>query len=424
MDSELTSSEQEQMEEPVASPTEEDVDTATATPETEEEVVGEDSVAPKKKGGGVLGFFRAIKRNFFSRLDRYVITKFLGTYFFSILLIISIAVVFDFSEHSDRLTMNHAPAMGLFKYYLNFVPYYSNLFSALFVFIAVIFFTSKLAENSEIIAMMSTGMSFKRLMRPYLISSTIIAALSFVLGAEVIPRGSVKRVAFELRYKSKKQPEMAEHIQLQVDTGVIAYIDHFDLRTKTGYRFSLDKFQNKSLVSHLTAQQIQYDTLSDERFHWKLYVVKVRTLNGLREEITKHRILDSVIIMEPKDFFVVEDQQQTLTNSELRDYIERQRLRGAGNVKVYEMEYQKRFADPFAAFILSTIGLCLSFRKRKGGMGGALGLGLGLSAAYILLQTISSTLAINSNWPPILAAWIPNILFTVIAFILVRRAQR
>ena len=367
---------------------------------------------------------RTIRRNFFSRLDRYIIAKFLGTYFFSILLIISIAVVFDFSEHSDRFTMNHAPAMGLAKYYLYFVPFYSNLFSALFVFIAVIFFTSKLAENSEIIAMMSTGMSFKRLMRPYLISSIIIAALSFVLGAEVIPRSSVKRVEFEMRYKNKKQVEVAEHIQLQVDTGVIAYIDNFDLRTKTGYRFSLDKYQNKSLVSHLTAQQIQYDSLADERFHWKLYVVKIRTLSGLREKITRRRIMDSVIIMEPKDFFVIKNQQQTLTNSELRDYIGRQRLRGAGNVKVFEMELQKRFADPFAAFILSTIGLCLSFRKRKGGMGGALGLGLALSATYILLQTISSTLAINSNWPPILAAWLPNIIFTVIAFLLVRRAQR
>ena len=367
---------------------------------------------------------RTIRRNLFSRLDRYIIAKFLGTYFFSIILIISIAVVFDFSEHSDRFTMNHAPAMGLAKYYLYFVPFYSNLFSALFVFIAVIFFTSKLAENSEIIAMMSTGMSFKRLMRPYLISSTIIAALSFVLGAEVIPRSSVKRVEFEMRYKNKKQVEVAQHIQLQVDTGVIAYIDFFDIRNKSGYRFSLDKFQNKSLVSHLTAQRIQYDSLADERFHWKMFDVKIRTLSGLRERITTHHFLDSVIIMEPKDFFVIKNQQQTLTNDELRDYIDRQRLRGAGNVKVFEMELQKRFADPFAAFILSTIGLCLSFRKRKGGMGGALGLGLALSATYILLQTISSTLAINSDWPPILAAWLPNIIFTLIAVLLVRRAQR
>ena len=365
-----------------------------------------------------------IRRNLFSRLDRYIMRKFLGTYFFSIVLIISIAVVFDFSEHSDKFTMNHAPLDGLFYYYLNFIPFYSNLFSALFVFISVIFFTSKLAENSEIIAMMSTGVSFGRLLRPYLLSSAILAAISFYLGSEVIPAGSVKRLEFEMLYKSRRKPQMAEHVQLQVDTGVIAYIDHFDGQVKSGYRFSLDKFQNKSLVSHLTAQRIQYDTLADERYHWKLYDVKIRTLQGLREEITRKNFVDSVIFMEPKDFLATKNQQETLTNSELLDYIERQKLRGSGNVKVFEVEYHKRFAAPFAAFILSTIGLCLSFRKRKGGMGTALGLGIALSATYIMFQTVSSTFAINSSWPPILAAWFPNIIFTFIAIYLYRRSLR
>ncbi len=365
-----------------------------------------------------------IRRNLFSRFDRYIIAKFLGTYFFSIVLIISIAVVFDFSENSDKFTMNHAPMDALLKYYLNFVPFYTNLFSALFVFIAVIFFTSKLAENSEIIAMMSTGISFGRLLRPYLLSSALIAVISFYLGSDVIPRGSVKRIEFELHYKSRKQPKIAEHLQLQVDTGVIAYLDYYDGDRKVGNRFTLDKFQNKSLVSHLTAQRIQYDTLADERYHWKLYDVKIRTLQGLREQITTESYIDSVIIMEPRDFFAVENQQQALTNSELLDYIERQRLRGSGNIKVFQVEYNKRYADPFAAFILSTIGLCLSFRKRKGGMGGSLGIGLALSAAYIMLQTVSSTFAINSNWPPILAAWMPNILFTGIALVLYRRSLR
>lgn len=386
---------------------------ATATP------------APQKREGqGSGSLFASLRRNLFSRMDRYIIAKFLGTYFFSIILIISIAVVFDFSENSDKFTLNHAPTMALIRYYLNFIPFYSNLFSALFVFIAVIFFTSKLADGSEIIAMMSTGMSIGRLLRPYMLSSAFIALLSYFLGTQVIPRGSVKRLEFEQRYKSRKKVQVAEHIQLQVDTGVIAYIDHFEGQTKMGFRFSLDKFQNKSLVSHLTAQRIQYDTLADERYHWKLYDVRIRTLKGLREHITSKPFIDSVIIMEPKDFMMTNNHQQTLTNPELLDYMERQRLRGSGNVKVYEVEYHKRFADPFAAFVLSSIGLFLSFRKRKGGMGTALGIGLALSAAYIMFQTVSSTFAINSNWPPIIAAWIPNIIFTFIAFFLYRKAQR
>lgn len=367
---------------------------------------------------------KKIQRNFFSRFDRYIMGKYLGTYFFSILLIISIAVVFDFSENSDKFTMNHAPFMGLVGYYMNFIPFYSNLFSALFVFIAVIFFTSKLAENSEIIAMMSTGISIGRLLRPYLVASALLAAISYYLGTEVIPRGSVKRLEFELRYKSRRRPQIAEHIQMQVDTGVIAYIDYFDGQIKSGYRFSLDKFQNKNLISHLTAQRIEYDTLADERYHWKLYDVKIRTLQGLREKISRENFVDTVIFMEPKDFLATQHQQEALTNDELLDYIARQQLRGSGNVKVFQVEYHKRYASPFAIFILSTIGLTLSFRKRKGGMGGALGIGLGLTASYILLQTISSTFAVNSNWPPVVAAWMPNFLFTFIAFYLYNKAKR
>ena len=377
-----------------------------------------------QSGGRVRSFLSTLKRNLFSRFDRYIMGKYLGTYFFSILLIISIAVVFDFSENSDKFTMNHAPFMGLVGYYMNFIPFYSNLFSALFVFIAVIFFTSKLAENSEIIAMMSTGISIGRLLRPYLVASALLAAISFYLGSEVIPRGSVKRLEFELRYKSRRRPQVAEHIQMQVDTGVIAYIDYFDGQIKSGYRFSLDKFQNKNLISHLTAQRIEYDTLADERYHWKLYDVKIRTLQGLREQISRENFVDTVIYMEPKDFLASQHQQEALTNDELLDYIARQQLRGSGNVKVFQVEYHKRYASPFAIFILSSIGLSLSFRKRKGGMGGALGIGLGLTASYILLQTISSTFAVNSNWPPVLAAWMPNILFTFIALYLYNKAKR
>lgn len=350
--------------------------------------------------------------------------KFLGTYFFSILLIISIAVVFDFSENSDKFTMNHAPWSGLMQYYLNFVPFYANLFSALFVFIAVIFFTSKLADNSEIIAMMSTGMSIGRLLRPYMVASTVIAIMSFMLGSEVIPKSSVKRLEFEMRYKSRKKPQIAEHVQMQVEPGVIAYIDHFDGQYKSGYQFSLDKLEGKQMVSHLTAQRIQYDTLADERFHWKLYQVKIRTLRGLREHIEIYYEMDSVILMEPKDFLMTKNQQQTLTNDELLEYVDKQRMRGSGNVKVFEVEYHKRYADPFAAFILSSIGLFMSFRKRKGGMGGSLGIGLALSATYIMFQTIASSFAINSDWPPMLAAWLPNIVFTFIAIYLYNKAKR
>lgn len=370
-----------------------------------------------------LGWLSSVK--LLNRLDRYLIAKFLGTYFFSIILIISIAIVFDYNENIDKFTTNNAPLKGIiFDYYLNFVPYFSNLFSPLFVFISVIFFTSKLAENSEIIAMMSTGMSFERLMRPYMISAAIIALLSFVLGSYVIPQGSEKRLNFENIYKKKQRANFAQNVQLQVNTGVIAFIEHFDGETKTGYRFSLDKFENKKLVSHLTASTIKYDTLADEQYHWKISNYTIREMKGMRERITSGSKLDSLIMMEPADFLETRNQQEILTNPELKVYIEKQKRRGLGNVKPFEVEYYKRYATPFASFILTTIGLSLSARKRKGGMGLYLGIGLALSASYILFQTISSTLAINADWPSALAVWLPNIIFTIIAFFLYKKAPR
>lgn len=362
---------------------------------------------------------------FLKRIDKYLIGKFLGTYFYSILLIISIAVVFDFNENVDRFTTYHASWKGIFYYYLNFIPYYANLFSSLFVFLSVIFFTSKLADNSEIIAMISTGMSYKRLMRPYLISSAIIACATFYLGSEIIPRGSIKRLVFENQYKkNKKNPTYADRVQLQVEKGVIAYMEHFDGVSKTGIHFNLDKFKNKQLVSHLTASSVKYDTLSNVRNHWTLSNVTIREFKGNKEKITHYNSIDSIIAIEPNDFLFTRNMQETMTNEELLMYIDKQRNRGSKNLKVFEVEYYKRFATPFAAFILSTIGMALSSRKRKGGMGIALGTGIALSATYILLQTISATFSINSGLYPMLAAWIPNILFTFIAWYLYKKAPR
>lgn len=359
---------------------------------------------------------------FISRIDRYIIVKFLGTYIFSIALIISIAVIFDINERIDKLTQSHAPLKRIVvDYYMNFIPYFSNLFSPLFVFISVIFFTSKLADNSEIIAMKSTGMSFRRLLRPYMITAALIAATSFLLGAYVIPRGNVARVNFENRYIKKKNIASVDNVQLQVSPGVVAFISHFDMNTKSGYGFSLDKFVDKKLVAHLTAQTIRYDMLSAERYHWKLNMYSIRTLKGLREKLSSGAAMDTIISMEPSDFMYTSNQQETLTLPELKEYIQRQKERGAANISPFEVEYHKRFATPFAAFILTLIGVSLSCEKRKGGMGLSLGVGLALSFSYILFQTISATFAINAGWPAMISVWIPNIIFIMIALYLYRK---
>ena len=379
--------------------------------------------------GRKLSFLRVLKYanpfHYIKRLDWYIMKKFLGYYFFSIALIISIAIVFDFNDNLAKFSENHAPARAIiFDYYANFVPYFANLFSALFVFVAVILFTSKLAGNSEIIAIMASGVSFKRLLRPYMITCVLLSALSFGLAAYVIPHGTVIRQNFENMYKKKTKNTSADNVQLQVDRGVIAYIQHYDDSQKRGFGFCLDKFQEKKLVSHLTAMEIQYDTISDSKYHWKLSNWKVRRLQGMKENITSGAQKDTIITMEPTDLVYSKGQQETFTSPELKEYISKQINRGSGNVVQYQVEYHKRIAASFASFILTIIGLSLSAKKRKGGMGMALGVGLALSFGYIMLQTVSATFAIQANFPPMLAAWMPNILFAVVAYFCYRNAPR
>lgn len=373
---------------------------------------------------GYLGWIKYLNpKRYLKILDWYIIKKFIGTYFYAIALIISISIVFDVNENLAKFTQYHAPLKAIvFDYYMNFVPYFANLFSPLFVFIAVIFFTSKLAGNSEIISMLAAGVSKRRLMRPYMISAALISALTFYLGSYVIPKGTVVRQNFETLYKNKKKNTAAENVQLQVGKGVIAYIQFYDNNRKRGYGFCLDKFENKKVVSHMTATEIQYDTIAESKYHWKATNWRIRDMRGMREKITNGATLDTLVMMEPTDLVFSKGQQETFTSPQLRDYISKQIDRGSGNVVQYEVEYHKRIASSFASFILTTIGLSLSSRKRKGGMGMYLGIGLALSFGYIMLQTVSATFAIQANTPAMLAAWIPNMIFAVVAWFCYRKA--
>lgn len=246
--------------------------------------------------------------------------------------------------------------------------------------------------------------------------------LSYFLAAYVIPHGTVIRQNFESLYKNNKKNTSAENVQLQVDNGVIAYMQHYDNTVKRGYGFCLDKFENKKLVSHMTAAEIMYDTIAESKFHWQAFNWKIREMRGMKEKITSGMRLDTLIQMEPIDLVYSKGQQEAFTSPELSEYISKQIDRGSSNVVQYQVEYHKRIATSFASFILTIIGASLSSRKRKGGMGVYLGAGLALSFAYIILQTISATFAINAGTPPMLAAWMPNILFAFIAYACYRKA--
>ena len=350
-------------------------------------------------------------------LDRYIIGKFLGTYIFAIVLILAITIMLDINEKLDSFLK--APLKEtVFDYFLNFLPYFANQFSPLFTFIAVIFFTSKLADNSEIIAMLSAGMSYKRLLVPYMLSAAVIASATFVLSAYIIPPANVKRIAYQNTYVKNKAANYGSNIQLMVSPGVVAYMNRYDNTAKTGYRFSLETFKDKKLVSRLTAQTIHYDTL----YNWVVRDYMIRDLKGTREVITRGTRLDTVIPIEPKDFLIAKNDQEMLTSPALTEYIRHQKERGVANLKSFEIEYHRRYAITAAAFILTVIGMALSSKKVKGGMGINIGIGLVLSFSYILFMTVTSAFAVSGYTSPMVAMWIPNVIYAIIAVLLYRKA--
>lgn len=354
------------------------------------------------------------------RLDWYIIKKFLGTYVFMILLIISIAVVFDINEKIDKFMTNNATFEGIvFDYYLNFIPYYTNLFSPLFVFLAVIYFTSKMSNNSEIIAILSTGISFRRFLKPYMMSAFIIAVFTFVFGGFIIPEANATRIEFEHTFVDPRKKKTGDRdIQFKVGTGTIVYFGNFDLASNTGYNFSMDHFDSLNLNSRLTAQSIKYDSA----YNWTIRNYQIREFDGLIETINTGSSIDTVLQIVPNDFIIASSDQQMMTSPDLRSYIKSQKERGMGNIQPFQIEYHSRIAMVFSAFILTIIGASISARKVKGGMGLNIGIGLALSMAYILFMTVSSTFAIKGGMSPLIAAWIPNIFFSGIAFYLYKRA--
>lgn len=352
-------------------------------------------------------------------LDRYIMGKFLGTYIFAIVLILAITIMFDINEKLDAFLKAPLKAT-IFDYFLNFLPYFANQFSPLFTFIAVIFFTSKLAGNSEIIAMLAAGVSFRRLLRPYMASAAVIAIATFLLSAYIIPPANVKRIDYTNTYVKNKRVDYGSNIMIQVAPGQIAYMTRYDNTTKTGYRFSLESFDNKQLKSRLTASTIKWDTL----YNWTVRDYMIRDFEENHEIIQRGNVLDTVIPIEPRDFLISKNDHETLTSPQLHEYIKRQKERGVANIKSFEIEEQRRYAMTAAAFILTLIGMSLSSKKVKGGMGVNIGIGLGLSFSYILFTTVTSSFAVSGVTSPMVAMWIPNIIYLIIGIFLYKKATR
>ncbi len=358
------------------------------------------------------------------KLDIYLLRKFLGTYFFIVLIIIAIVVVFDLVEKVDDFMESNAPLEAIvFDYYINLVPYYANMLSPLLVFISVIFFTSKLAGQTEIIAILSSGVSFRRMLFPYFLGALIVAILTYFLSSYVIPLANRTRIDFENIYvKSRKETGLSD-MHMQIEPGVYVYLGRYYSFRERGDRFNIEKFDGKRMVSRLMARNIEYDSIANR---WKLlnYTQWDFDENGITHTISTGTQIDSTINVVPNDFKKVRKSHEMLTSSDLSDYIDELKRRNIGNTEEFEIEYYKRQASPFAAFILTLIGVSLSSRKVRGGMGLNLGLGLVLSFVYILFLTISSTFAVNGGMNPILSVWLPNIVFGIIGVWLYIKAPK
>ncbi|MBL4560139.1 MAG: LptF/LptG family permease [Labilibaculum sp.] len=356
------------------------------------------------------------------KLDLYIIRKFLGTFFFAIVLIISISVVFDFSEHIDEYIDKEAPLKAIvFDYYLNFIPYFANLFSALFTFIAVIFFTSKMAYDTEIIAILSSGVSFRRIMYPYFVSALIIGVFSFFLSNYIIPPANQKRLDFMATYISKQFRNKERNIHRQIEPGVFIYMINYEVSSNTGYKFTLEKFEGKELVSKLTSRSIRW---SKEKKKWTINDFFIRTIDGDKESFETGRTKDTTFNFGPEEFGSKKNIVEAMNLPQLNAYIEQQSMRGDSNIEAYRIEKYKRMANPFSTFILTLIGVSLASRKIRGGMGLHIGIGLLLSFSFILFMQISIVFATNGGMDPLLAVWLPNIVFSFIAVYLYRIAPK
>ena len=355
------------------------------------------------------------------KFDWYIIKKFLSTFFFTISLILLIVIVFDISEKIDDFLRSDVELNKIiFDYYFNFIPYFANLFSPLFIFISVIYFTSKMANNSEVIAILNSGMSFSRLLRPFIISAIFLAIISFLLGNFIIPQNNRERIDFEKKYLKKRKNQRVKNIHLQIKKDQYIYVESYNKAKNIGYKFTLENFNNNILQSKLSANHIQFDTTNNK---WNIRDYFIRVYNEKDEKIIKGKQLDTLINLKPIDFSKNISLVETMNMQELNQFIEEE-IKGTEHIIFHKIEKHKRLANPFSAIILTIIAVAIGSRKRRNGAGIPLSIGLILSFSYILFMQISTTFAINSNLLPVIAVWIPNIIFTLITLILIRLSPK
>jgi lipopolysaccharide export system permease protein len=333
-----------------------------------------------------------------------------------------IAIVFDVSEKLDDF-LKHDVALReiIFNYYLNFVFFYGNLFSPLLIFLSVIIFTSNMAFKSEIIAILSSGISFNRLLFPYFITATLLASLSYYLNHFVVPRASKERLEFELAYVGYHAKNPDKNLHKQIQPGHFIYVENYNVDRQIGYKFTYEILENGQLQSKLLADYIQWDTLTHQ---WQLRNYYIRTITNGKESIMEGKTLDTLMVFEPDEFEHKDYNIAMMTTPQLTTFIEDEKLRGSELISMYEVEKYQRTALPIATYILVLIGVAFASRKVRGGIGLHLAISVGISFVYIFAMQVTKVYATKAGLDPIIAVWLPNIFFGLLAIYFYSRAPK
>lgn len=351
-------------------------------------------------------------------LDKYILKKFLTSYLFTVIMLVSVICVIDFTEKNDDFIKHNLGAWKIIsEYYVNLFPYFANLLSPITVFIATVFVTARLAARTEIVAMLSSGMSFQRLLVPYIMGATIIGVSIFGLIGWVIPNANKTRVAFERAYIKNPFRFQARNIHIKVGPKSYAYMESYDNVNNVGYRFALETIEGTQLKRRLTANAITWDSTKKA---WRLTPQLVHTFNGEKETLRAYPARDTTLNLYPKDFASTYRLSETLTLPELNRYIQQKLDRGSDDTEIYLIEKYERYSYPFAIIILTIIGVILSSRKSRGGVGGQIALGFTLAFVFIIFVILSRNLALVGDLSPMLAAWVPSLVFTMIGAVLYR----
>ena len=355
------------------------------------------------------------------KVDLYILKKFLGTFVYSVVIISVIIIIFDISEKLEWLMKHHAPfKLIITDYYVNFIPYLVNLFSPLFTFISVVFFTSRMAARSEIISILGAGASFRRLLYPYMIGALLISSMSLYLNHIVIPDANKIRLHFESLYLNDQTPNTHNDIHKQISPGVYIYMQNFN--NNVGFHFTMEHISDQELPYKLSATTISWDSVKK---NWRLYNYYIRRISpDGTEKITTGMVKDTVLSLSPADFTERLDQVEAMNYKELNTFIDKKRMEGSSNIAAFEVEKDQRTAFPFATFILTIIGVSLSSRKVRGGTGLHLGVGLLIAFSFILFMKISTTFAESGFTSPLISVWIPNCIYGVLAYFMLRWAPK